>query len=171
MMVKNNGPPRKVAWIVAGPEGISFGVARAMGWGTKYSYLPDGSLMRTPQSENLGGPKRAPELVARYPPVREIKGLLQLLSVDAGSGDRLIGFPFRKKYESVFVKPLNGRASFKLGLLEPGVPQALDALKKEERHFRLITRSHPWILLWNAAGFEPAARSQPQLLPTSFSRI
>jgi hypothetical protein len=157
-MVKDNGPPRKVAWIVAGSEGISFGVARAIGWGIKYSYLTDGSLVRTPQPENPAGPKRVPELVARHPPVREIRGLLQLMAVDLGSGDRLIGFPFRKKFESVFVKPLNGRVSFKLGLLEPGVPQALDSLKKEERHFRLITRSHPWILLWNAAGFEPARR-------------
>jgi hypothetical protein len=155
---KDNGPPRKVAWIMTGTQGISFGVARATGWGTRYSYLQDGSFLRIPQSESPAVPKRTPELVARYPPINEIKGLLQLSSVDVGTGDRLLGFPFRRKYESVLVKSLNGRASFKLGLLEAGVPQALDTLKKEERHFRLITESHPWILLWNAAGFEAAAR-------------
>ena len=96
--------------------------------------------------------------MAKHPPIAEIKGLLQLLSVDIGPGDRLRGFPFKRRYESVYVKPMNGRISFKLGLLEPGVPQALDSIKrKEERHFRLVTKTEPWILLWNSAGFEVAA--------------
>ena len=83
-----------------------------------------------------------------------------VLPIDLGAGDRLYGFPFKKKFESIYVKTLNGRVSFKLGLLEPGVPQALDTIKrKEERHFRLITRTEPWILLWNAAGFEPTKRA------------
>jgi len=112
---------------------------------------------RSIQSQTPAGTKETQELLTKHPPIPEIKGLLQLLSVDIGAGDRLRSFPFKRRYESVYVNPLNGRTSFKLGLLEPGVPQALDTIKKkEEHHFRLITRTEPWILLWNAAGFETA---------------
>ena len=150
-------PPEGSLWITTGPGGIFVGVARAAGWGTKYSYHADGNFYRSVQSQTSAGPKETQELMTKHPPIAEIRGLLQLLSIDVGAGDRLRGFPFKRRYEPVYVKPLNGRVSFKLGLLEPGVPQALDAIKKkEERHFRLIARTEPWILLWNAAGFETA---------------
>jgi hypothetical protein len=157
ILTKDRGAPRRVAWITTGTGGIFFGVARATGWGTKYSYHADGNFYRSIQSQTPTGPKETQELVTKHPPIPEIKGLLQLLSVDIGAGDRLRSFPFKRRYEPVYVKPLNGRVAFKLGLLEPGVPQALDTIKKkEEHHFRLITRTEPWILLWNAAGFETA---------------
>jgi hypothetical protein len=157
ILTKDRGAPRRVAWITTGSGGIFFGVARATGWGTKYSYHADGNFYRSIQSQTPTGPKETQELVTKHPPIPEIKGLLQLLSVDIGAGDRLRSFPFKRRYEPVYVKPLNGRVAFKLGLLEPGVPQALDTIKKkEEHHFRLITRTEPWILLWNAAGFETA---------------
>jgi hypothetical protein len=155
ILTKDRGTPRRIAWVTTGSGGISFGVARATGGGTKYSYHADGNFYRSIQSETPTGTKETQELVTRHPPITEIKGLLQLLSIDVGAGDRLRSFPFKRRYEPVYVNPLNGRVSFKLGLLEPGVPQALDTIKKkEEHHFRLITRTEPWILLWNAAGFE-----------------
>ncbi|MGA2198817.1 MAG: hypothetical protein ABSG45_02655 [Nitrososphaerales archaeon] len=157
ILTKDKGAPRKVAWITTGPGGIFIGVARATGWGTKYSYNTDGSFYRSIQSQAQKGPKESQELVAKHPPIPQVKGLLQLLTVEIGAGDRLRGFPFKRRYESVYIKPLNGKVSFKLGLLEPGVPQALDTIRrKEERHFRLIAKTEPWILLWNAAGFETA---------------
>jgi hypothetical protein len=159
ILAKDRGAPRKVAWITTGSGGIFLGVARATGWDAKYSYRTDGGFYRSIQSQTPKGPRETQELVTKHPPIAEIKGLLQLLSVDVGAGDRLRGLPFKKRYESVYVKPMNGRVSFKLGLLEPGVPQALDSIKrKEERNFRLITRTEPWILLWNSAGFEAAVR-------------
>jgi hypothetical protein len=155
ILAREKGVPRKVAWITAGPGGIFLGVARAAGWGTKYNYRADGGFYRSVQSQAPTGPREAQELVTRYPPLAEIKGLLQVLPVDLGAGDRLRGLPFKRRYESISVKTLNGRVSFKVGLLEPGVPQALDTIKrKDERHFRLITKTEPWILLWNSAGFE-----------------
>ncbi len=156
ILTEDKGVPRKVAWITTGVGGIFIGVARATGWGTKYTYHTDGRFYRSIQSKAPTGPKESQELVAKHPPIPQIKGLLQLLSVEIGAGDRLRGFPFKRRYESVYIKPLNGKVSFKLGLLEPGVPQALDTIKRrEERHFRLITKTEPWILLWNSAGFEP----------------
>ena len=104
--------------------------------------------------------------MAKHPPINEIRGLLQLLSVDSGAGDRLRGFPFKRRFESVFVRPLDGRATFKIGLLEPGVPEALDTIKRrEERNFRLITKTEPWILLWNAAGFEAQSTAGTRRFP------
>jgi hypothetical protein len=158
ILTKERGAPRKIAWITTGSGGVLLGVARAAGGGAKYSYRTDGSFYRYVQSSTPTGPKETQELVTKHPPIAEIKGLLQLLSVEIGAGDRLRGFPFKRRYESVYVKPMNGRVSFKLGLLEPGVPQALDTIKrKEERHFRLVTKTEPWILLWNSAGFEASA--------------
>jgi|GEM_PF-3198034 hypothetical protein len=160
ILTRDRGLPRKVAWITVGPGGVFFGVARGAGSETKYNYHTDGGLYRYVQSQTPSGRKETRELVTRSSPLAEIKGLLQVLPIDLGAGDRLYGFPFKKKFESIYVKTLNGRVSFKLGLLEPGVPQALDTIKrKEERHFRLITRTEPWILLWNAAGFEPTKRA------------
>jgi len=153
----DGGRPGRVAWVTAGAGGISIGVARAGGPGTRYVYRNDGGFYRATQPK-APGQREALELVAKHPPVGEVRGLLQLLSVDAGAGDRLRGFPFKRRFEPVFVRPLNGRTSFRLGLLEPGVPQALDTVKKDERHFRLFTRTDPWMLLWNSAGFETAAR-------------
>lgn len=84
-----------------------------------------------------------------------------MLSVEVGAGDRLLAFPFKRRYDSAYVRPIDGRVSFKLGLLEPGVPQALDTIKRrEEHHFRLITLTEPWILLWNRAGFESSAAAR-----------
>jgi len=160
ILTRDRGLPRKIAWITMGLGGVFFGVARGAGSETKYNYHTDGGLYRYVQSQTPSGRKETRELVTRSSPLTEIKGLLQVLPIDLGASDRLYGFPFKKKFESIYVKTLNGRDSFKLGLLEPGVPQALDTIKrKEERHFRLITRTEPWILLWNTAGFEPAKRS------------
>ena len=155
-ILTREGPsPGKVAWVTKGQEGMFIGVARAASLGTRYSYLPDGRFYRTVRSQTPAGARESEELVSRYPPMAEVKGLVQVLSVDAGPGDRLRNLPFKRKFKSVYVKPLNGRVSFKLGLLEPGVPQALDTIKRrEEHHFRLITETEPWILLWNSAGFE-----------------
>jgi len=159
ILTRERGAPRKVAWITTGPGGILLGVARAEGWGTKYSYAADGGFYRTVQSRSPTGLKESQELVTRHPPISQVRGLLQLLSVEVGAGDRLRGFPFKRRYESVYVRPLNGKVSFKVGLLEPGVPEALDSIRhRDERHFRLISKTRPWILLWNSAGFEPAFR-------------
>lgn len=146
--------PRKVAWLTAGRDGISIGVARGPGRETSDSYRTNGGFYRSIPSQTPTGPKAGQELVAMHPPLSQIRGLLHLLSVDSPAGDRLGRFPFKRRFESVYVRPLNGRAAFKLGLLEPGVPQALDTIRKEERHFRLITRTEPWMLLWNSAGFD-----------------
>jgi hypothetical protein len=155
ILSSEHGAPRKVAWITAGPEGVSFGVARATGAGTTYRYLPDGTLLRI--NPAVKGSRSESEPIAKHQPLHEIKGLLHLHSFDVGPGERLTSFPFRRKYEPVYVKPLNGRVSFRLGLLEPGVPEALDTIKtREERHFRLFSGTKPWILLWNSAGFERA---------------
>jgi len=158
MLAREKGVPRKVAWITTGLGGVSIGVARAEGPGTKYAYRTDGRFYRFITSRSQTGAKESQELIASHPPLPQVKGLLQLLSVDLGAGDRLRGFPFKRRYDPVYIRSLNGRISFRLGLLEPGVPQALDTIKrKEEHHFRLFTKMKPWILLWNAAGFEPAA--------------
>jgi hypothetical protein len=155
VFARERGPPRKVAWIATARDGISLGVARGTGRGTTYSYRADGSLYRSLANPTPASHGPSQELVSKLPPLREVKGLLQVLSVDVPAGDRLGQFPFKRRFESVFVRQLNGRVAFKVGLLEPGVPDALDTVKKrEERHFRLITRTEPWILLWNAAGFE-----------------
>lgn len=147
---------RKVAWIATGLGGISIGAARGTGRGTTYTYRADGGFYRSLTTTTPAGPGSSQELVSRYPPLKEVKGLLHLLSIDVQGGDRLSQFPFKRRFESVYVRQLNGRIAFKIGLLEPGVPEALDTVKrKEERHFRLITKTEPWILLWNAAGFEP----------------
>lgn len=132
------------------------GAARGTGRGTTYSYRADGGFYRSLTATTPTGPRTSQELVSRHPPLKEVKGLLHLLSIDVGGADRLSQFPFKRRFEPVYVRQLDGRTAFKIGLLEPGVPEALDTLKrKEERHFRLITKTEPWILLWNAAGFEP----------------
>jgi hypothetical protein len=154
VLAADRGGPRKVAWIATGPGGINFGIARANGWGTKYSYRSDGGLYQSIPVVTREGPRESQKLITRYPPVPEIKGLLHFYSADFGADDRLRGFPFKRRYESIFVRPLDGRVSFKLGLLEPGVPEALDAIEKgRENHFHLITKTEPWIVLWNSAGF------------------
>ena len=141
-------------------------MARPTGRGTTYRYLPEGSLVRINSSAASTGSKADLDQVASHPPLSEVKGLLHLHSFDIGPGERLTGFPFKRKFESVHVKPLNGRVSFKLGILEPGVPQALDTIKgREERHFRLFTQSKPWILLWNSAGFENTTVRRPLVPP------
>ena len=159
ILTRDRGLPRKIAWITMGPGGVFFGVARGAGSETKYNYHADGGFYRFVQSQTPAGRKETRELVTRSPPLAEIRGLLQVLPVDLGNGDRLHGFPFKKRFESIYVKTSNGRVAFKLGLLEPGVPQALDTIKRRaERHFRRITTTEPWILLWNSAGFEPMKR-------------
>ena len=152
---REGGRLRKVAWLSTGPAGLSVGVARGTGRGTTFTYRTGGGLYRSVSSTTPGGQRVSQELVANLPPMSEVRGLLQVLPVDVQPGDRLAALPFKRRFETVIVKPLNGRAAFKLGLLEPGVPQALDTIRrKEERHFHLITRTEPWILLWNVAGFE-----------------
>ncbi len=154
ILATDKGGPRKVAWIAMGPGGIFFEIARANGWGTKYIYRKDGGLYQSIPVQTPEGPRESQKLIARHPPVSGIKGLQHFYSVDLGIDDRLRGFPFKRRSESIFVRPLNGRVSFKLGLLEPGVPQALDTIEKgQENHFRLITKTEPWIVLWNSAGF------------------
>lgn len=148
-------PFRKVGWITTGPGGIQFGLARATGWGAKYSYHTDGGLYRASVIQTLGGPRETQEFVAKHPPLLEIKGLERLLSAEIGARDRIRGFPFKKSRESVYVRASGGRISFTLGLLEPNAPHALDALEQGQKiHFRLITKTKPWIMVWNTAGFE-----------------
>ncbi len=154
ILATDKGGPGKVAWIAAGSGGIIFGIARAHGWGTKYSYHTDGGLYQSIPVQTPEGPRESQRLITGYPPIPEIKGLLRFYSVDIGIEDRLRGFPFKRRYESIFVRPLDGRVSFQLGLLEPGVPEALGTIEKgRENHFRLITKTEPWIVLWNSAGF------------------
>ena len=154
ILASDKRSPRKVAWIETGPGGIAFGIARDNGWGTKYSYHTDGGLYQSVLVQTPEGSRESQKLITRCPPIPEIKGLLHFYSADIGSDDRLRGFPFKRRYDSIFVRPLDGRVSFKLGLLEPGVPEALGAIEKgQENHFRLITKTEPWIVLWNSAGF------------------
>jgi len=154
ILATDKGGPRKVAWIAKGSGEIIFGIASADGWGTKYSYHTDGGLYQSILVQTPEGPRESQKLITRYPPIPEVKGLLRFYSVDIGIDDRLRGFPFKRRYESIFVRPLNGRVSFKLGLLEPGVPEALGTIERgQENHFRLITKTEPWIVLWNSAGF------------------
>lgn len=154
ILATDKGDLRKVAWIATGPGGITFGIARANGWGTKYSYHTDGGLYQSILVQTPEGSRESQKLITRHPPIPEIKGLQHFYSVDIGIDDRLRGFPFKKRYDSIFVRSLDGRVSFNLGLLEPGVPEALDGIEKgRENHFRLITKTEPWIVLWNSAGF------------------
>ena len=145
---------RKVGWIATGPSGILFGIARATGSGTKYSYRTDGSFYRVSVTQTQGGPRETLELIVKHPPLPEIKGLERLLSVEIGPGDRLRGFPFKKSHESIRVMASEGKVSFNLGLLEPNSPQALGGFEKGQKvHFRLVTKTKPWIAIWNRAGF------------------
>jgi hypothetical protein len=132
IMAREREAPRRFAWITAGPGGFSIGVARAGGPGTRYTYRPDGGFYRATASQGPAGAKESLELVARHPPMQEVRGLLQLLSIDSGAGDRLRNFPFKRKFEQVFVRPLDGRASLRVGLLEPGRPEALDSIKRRD---------------------------------------
>ena len=146
---------RKVAWIVSGHPGVQFGVAREDGLGTRYDYRADGNLYRVAFAQTPRGPTATQQLIARHPPLRDIRGLEQIISAEAAAGDRLRGFPFRRGHESVAVRPSEGKVSFNLGLLQPNVPEALSGLERGKGvHFRLITRTVPWIVLWNRAGFE-----------------
>jgi hypothetical protein len=146
---------RKVGWITTGPGGITFEIARAASWGMKYNYHTDGGFYRTRVIQTPSGPRETQEFAAKHPPLLEIKGLERLLSAEIGAGDRLRGFPFRGSRESIYVRTSGGKASFTLGLLEPNTPHALDALERGKKiHFRLITKTKPWIAIWNTAGFE-----------------
>ena len=149
---------RRIAWITAGANGLSMGVARGAGPGTRYIYQVDGAFYRLSAAQESGRGDLGRELIRRHPPLSGITGLVHLIAVNLYPGDRLIRLPFKRKFERVYVKQYNGRVSFKVGLLEPGVPEALDSIKsKEERHFHLITKIQPWILFWNAAGFEASS--------------
>ena len=146
---------RKVGWITTGPGGILFGIARGTGSGANYSYHADGRFYRVSATQTPGGPRENSELMEKHPPLHEIKGLQRLLSAEIGHGDRLRGFPFRKSHESIRVKGAEGRVAFNVGLLEPNSPQALGGFERGQKvHFRLVTRTKPWIVIWNRAGFE-----------------
>ncbi len=159
ILVAERAGPRRLAWIANGVGGIDFGIARGNGSGTKYSYHTEGGLFQSVLAQTPGGPRESQKLLTKYPPLHEVRGLLQFYSADFGAEDRLRGFPFKKRFDTILVRPLEGRVSFKMGLLEPGVPGALGAIEKgRENHFRLITKTEPWIVLWNSAGFVTETR-------------
>lgn len=145
---------RRIGWITTGPQGVSIGIARSIGPGTKYRYRPDGGLNQVTLLQTPQGAKETERFLGSHAPLSGVRGLEQFLSVQIGPEDRLRSLPFKRRYESVYVRSVEGRVTFKVGFLEPGLPQALDAIgRSRNNHFHLITASEPWIVLWNSSGF------------------
>ena len=108
ILTKDEGVPRKVAWITTGPGGIFIGVARATGWGTKYTYNTDGASA-APFSQRRQQVRRNhrnwwPNIL--HPSNQGAAAA----ALGRNRGRRQIrGFPFKRRYESVYIKPLNQR--------------------------------------------------------------